>query len=139
MINVRMLTAPESLPILLTTTSYILLCQSLSLTLRIDRLNRVFLTLLQNKERPPIATAGSIQEPEKDSELVVFTPHIETKFRFTLEPIMMFLLLGFNVNSECFLLCTLKILFIGHNQLLFDHIFVMLHFYEFYQSQTVVY
>lgn len=45
---------------------------------------------------------GSIQEPEKDNGLVVVTPNIDTKFKLTLEPTMMFLLLGVNISSKCY-------------------------------------
>lgn len=61
---------------------------------------------------PPVATTGSIQE--SDTEMVVLTPDYDkTRFRLTLEPIMMLLLLGFNISSELFLFfqnrCPLKV------------------------------
>ncbi|XP_060858447.1 probable peptidoglycan muropeptide transporter SLC46 [Metopolophium dirhodum] len=46
-----------------------------------------------------VALAGSIQEPETDGGAVqVIEPSDKTKFRLTLEPIMMLLLLGVNVS-----------------------------------------
>ncbi|XP_026816758.1 proton-coupled folate transporter-like [Rhopalosiphum maidis] len=46
-----------------------------------------------------VSLEGSIQEPEKDNgEVEVLEPEDKTKFRLTLEPIMMLLLLGVNVS-----------------------------------------
>lgn len=47
-----------------------------------------------------VLAIGNIQESEADDELSVFTPGPKNKFRLTLEPIMMLLLLGVTINSE---------------------------------------
>lgn len=59
---------------------------------------------MQDSESAAVADlAGSIQEPEMTSSdaVQVAQPNDKTKFRLTLEPIMMLLLMGVNVSSEC--------------------------------------
>ena len=57
---------------------------------------------------PVAALTGNIQESDevdRDSGAVeVLEPGDKIKFRLTLEPIMLLLLLGVNVSSECFAL-----------------------------------
>lgn len=48
-----------------------------------------------------VLATGSIQESEIDSELSVSTTNVKNKFRLTLEPTMMLLILGVNINCEC--------------------------------------
>jgi len=56
-----------------------------------------------------VALDGSIQEQEKYSGAVeVLKPEDKTKFRLTLEPIMMLLLLGVNVSSKSFVILLIR-------------------------------
>lgn len=53
-----------------------------------------------------VSTIGSIQEPEKNIKVADSDPNSEVKFKLTLEPTMMLLLLGVNVSSELYLCLT---------------------------------
>lgn len=48
---------------------------------------------------------GSIQEsPVRDDNVLTLTPIAKTDFRLTIEPIVMLLILGTNINCECSLI-----------------------------------
>lgn len=55
--------------------------------------------MLQDEGRNMVLATGSIQGSEIDSNLSVSTINVKNKFRLTLEPTMMLLLFGVNINS----------------------------------------